>query len=216
MQIQVSGRLNCPGVCSPDNFYHTIREVLLPPPTVRNYISTRAFSEANDALPKWPQWSGLPCQWYPHLWKKQRGPWQKTSQQRIAAAGLTLNCEKCEFAQTRVKFLGRVVDEMSIRPDPDKVNSIRRMQQPSNITELHQFLSMVNQLSKFSPQLPEKTKPLWDLLSAKNQWVWGRSQQQAFDNVKADLSSVPPWHYMMLVETHVSVQMPHHMGWGQF
>lgn len=83
-----------------------------------------------------------------------------TALERIAAAGLTLNCEKCEFAQTRVKFLGQVVDEMSIRPDPDKVNSIRRMQQPSNITELHQFLSMVNQLSKFSPQLPEKTKPL--------------------------------------------------------
>ena len=83
-----------------------------------------------------------------------------TALERIAAAGLTFNCEKCEFAQTRVKFLGQVVDEMSIRPDPDKVNSIRRMQQPSNITELHQFLSMVNQLSKFSPQLPEKTKPL--------------------------------------------------------
>ena len=80
---------------------------------------------------------------------------------------------------------------MGIRPDPDKVNSIQRMQQPSNITELRRFLGMVNQLSKFSPQLAEKTKPLRDLLSAKNQWVWGGSQQQAFDNVKADLSSSP-------------------------
>ena len=60
--------------------------------------------------------------------------------ERIAAAGLTLNRKKCEFAQTRVKFLGQIVDEMGIRPDPDKVNSIRRMQQPSNITELRRFL----------------------------------------------------------------------------
>ena len=32
--------------------------------------------------------------------------------ERIAAAGLTLNRKKCEFAQTRVKFLGQIVDEM--------------------------------------------------------------------------------------------------------
>ena len=81
-----------------------------------------------------------------------------TALERIAAAGFTL--EKCEFAQTRVKFLGQVVDEMSICLDPDKVNSIRRMQQPSNITELRRFLGMVNLLIKFSPQLAEKTKPL--------------------------------------------------------
>ena len=90
-----------------------------------------------------------------------------------------------------MKFLGQVVHEMGICPDPDKVNSIQRRQQPANITELRRFLGMVNQLSKFSPQLAEKTKPLRDLLSAKNQWVWGGSQQQAFDNVKADLSSSP-------------------------
>ena len=35
------------------------------------------------------------------------------------------------------------------------------------------------------------TKPLRDLLQKSNQWVWGPSQQQAFDLVKKDLSSTP-------------------------
>lgn len=83
----------------------------------------------------------------------------------------------------------RDLSETGIRPDPGKVDAIVRMQEPTNITELRRFLGMVNQLSKFSAQLAEKTKPLWELLSTRNHWVWGTSQQQAFDNMKADLSS---------------------------
>ena len=48
---------------------------------------------------------------------------------------------------------------------------------------------MVNQQSKFSPHLAEQTKPLRDLLSKKNQWSWGHEQQQAFERLKAALSS---------------------------
>ena len=48
---------------------------------------------------------------------------------------------------------------------------------------------MINQLSKFSPDLLSKTKPLRDLLSTKNQWVWGPSQQKGFADTKAELSS---------------------------
>ena len=54
---------------------------------------------------------------------------------------------------------------------------------------VRRYLGMINQLSKFAPDLSSKTKPLRDLLSKKNQWVWGPSQQQAFADTKADLSS---------------------------
>ena len=63
------------------------------------------------------------------------------------------------------------------------------MREPQNISDLRRFLGMVNQLSKFSPQLAEKTNPLRDLLSTKNQWLWGSSQQQAFRTIKEELSS---------------------------
>ena len=39
------------------------------------------------------------------------------------------------------------------------------------------------------PDLASKTKPLRDLLSTKNQWTWGPSQQQAFEDTKKELSS---------------------------
>ena len=48
---------------------------------------------------------------------------------------------------------------------------------------------MLNQLSKFVPDLSSKTKPLRDLVSTKNLWVWGPSQQKAFEETKQMISS---------------------------
>ena len=48
---------------------------------------------------------------------------------------------------------------------------------------------MVNQLAKFTPQLSEATKPLQELLSLNNQWLWSDSQQQAFKAVRNMVSS---------------------------
>jgi len=80
--------------------------------------------------------------------------------QRIKQAGLTLSKDKCEFNNSKIKFLGQLVDHSGVHPDPDKVRAIRDMKAPTNIRELRQFLGMINQLSKFSPFLTDQTKPL--------------------------------------------------------
>ena len=90
--------------------------------------------------------------------------------QKIATAGVTLNEDKCEISQTQVKFLGQLIDQHRIHPDAAKVSAIKDMKAPTNITELRRFLGMVNQMGKFIPQLAEATKPLRELLSAKNHW----------------------------------------------
>ena len=101
---------------------------------------------------------------------------------------MTLNSEKCEFAKSRVKFLGHLIDQDGIRADPDKTSAILRMEALSNITELRRFLGMVNQLGKFSPNMSELTQPFRELLSTKRSWTWGSSQEQAFSQVKSELA----------------------------
>lgn len=46
---------------------------------------------------------------------------------RLQETGMTLNSEKCQFAQQSVKFLGHCVDSTGIRPDPDKVRAIEKV-----------------------------------------------------------------------------------------
>ena len=105
---------------------------------------------------------------------------------RLSKAGLTLGRE---INKKSVKFLGQLVDELGVRPDPEKVRAIQQMKTTTTVSELRRFLGMVNQQTKFSPHLTDQTKPLRDLLSNKNQWSWGHDQQQAFERLKTALSS---------------------------
>ena len=57
--------------------------------------------------------------------------------------------------------------------------------------EVRTFLGMVNQLSKFSEHLADKTKCSKELICKGNQWKWGTEQHEAFEQVKADLTRVP-------------------------
>lgn len=95
------------------------------------------------------------------------------------------------MSSPKVKFLGQILDGSGVQPDPDKVEAIQAMKAPTNITEVRRFLGMINQLSKFTPNLAQMAKPLRDLLCKKNQWTWGESQRKAFEEVKQQLSSQP-------------------------
>ena len=108
---------------------------------------------------------------------------------RLTAAGLTLNKEKCVFNTTSIKFLGQLVDNTGVKADPDKIRAIQGLKPPTNVSELRRFLGMINQLSKFAPNLADETKPLRELLSTKNQWKWDTPQEQAFKRLKNLLSS---------------------------
>jgi len=105
--------------------------------------------------------------------------------ERINAAGVSLNKEKCQFSVSAVKFLGHVVDKEGIRADPDKTSAILKMKPPQNITELRRFMGLANQLGKFSHHLAEITYPLRGLLRS---WLWGPAQESAFEQAKMELT----------------------------
>ena len=107
---------------------------------------------------------------------------------RVQSSGATLNVNKCAFRQTRIKFLGHIIDKNGVSADPDKTAAITRMPPPTNVTELRRFLGMVNQLSKFSFHLSELTHPLRQLLSARNAWTWNPMLDEAFSAVKDALT----------------------------
>ena len=110
---------------------------------------------------------------------------------RLQKAGLTLNREKCQFSRTSVKFLGHIIDQTGIRPDPDKISAIQKIKPPTCVSDVRRFLGLVNQMSKFIPNLAEITKPLRELLIKSKQWTWDRMQQSAFEAIKDRLTRSP-------------------------
>ena len=102
---------------------------------------------------------------------------------RLQEAGLTLNIQKCEFSQVRLKFLGHIVDAEGVHADPEKTRAIAQFPVPSTRTDLQRFLGMVNQLGKFIPGLADLIEPLRQLLRKETTWYWGEAQQLAFQRV---------------------------------
>ena len=106
----------------------------------------------------------------------------------MAAAAATLNVEKSMFRQPELKFLGHVLNRDGVSPDSGKTRATAMMLPPDGVQGLHRFLSMVNHLEKFSHRLSELTKLLRELLSTKNSGSWGPAQEQAFQQVKEELT----------------------------
>ena len=64
---------------------------------------------------------------------------------------------------------------------------------------------MINHQQKFIENLSEKTSPLHDLLSSKNEQHWGSAQEEAFTHLNNDMVQVPVFaHYCTDKETIVS------------
>ena len=123
--------------------------------------------------------------------EEEHDTWLEAALERVEKAGVTLNREKCVFKTKRVKFLGHVIDESGVSADPEKISAIKEMEAPTCVSDLRRFLGVVNQMGKFTSKLAELGQPLRELLSKGRTWIWGPSQQQAFAELKVELSKPP-------------------------
>ena len=108
---------------------------------------------------------------------------------RLAESNITLNLDKCGFGKSEVKVLGDIVIANGVSPDKEKIEAIVNLPAPKNIHEVRSFLGMINQLSKFTEHLLDKTKPLRDLHSKKILGLGVIDQESAFREIKECLMS---------------------------
>ena len=126
--------------------------------------------------------------------------------QCLQDACVTLNQQKCQFSVNQIAFLGQVINATGINPDPDKIRAIQDIAALTDVPAVWRFLGIANQLSKFIPNLADKTQALRKLLVKNSQWVWDEPQEKAFKDVKHALLSNPPLALFNLdYETVVSV-----------
>ncbi|XP_057994484.1 uncharacterized mitochondrial protein AtMg00860-like [Hevea brasiliensis] len=81
---------------------------------------------------------------------------------------LFLKKEKCAFSQTRIKFLGHVIEQGKICMDQAKVKAIQEWAIPNSITELRSFLGLTNYCRRFVQSYSQKICPLIELLKKGN------------------------------------------------
>lgn len=110
---------------------------------------------------------------------------------KIFAAGLTINPEKCEFCRSQVRYLGFIVRREGLMVDPDKVQPILDYPAPRNIKQLRRLLGMASWYRRFIPQFATLSEPLTRLLKKNQRWEWKGDQTRAFEEIRSHLAAAP-------------------------
>lgn len=110
---------------------------------------------------------------------------------RLTAAGLVVSQEKCKFCLPQLKYLGYVVDEKGLHPDPDKVEAIINVSSPKNINEIRRFIGTASWYRRFIPNFSSIMAPLTRLTQKSVKWNWSKECEDSFRILKEKLISSP-------------------------
>lgn len=109
--------------------------------------------------------------------------------QRLKENNLHVNRNKSKFFQQSVSYLGHVIDSNGLHKSPNKVEAVLKTPAPTSVTELKQFLGLVNYYHKFLPNLATKLHPLYELLHKKRNFSWTKQCNDVFNDIKQEITT---------------------------
>ncbi|MGH2622791.1 MAG: reverse transcriptase family protein, partial [Sphingobacterium sp.] len=83
---------------------------------------------------------------------------------RLRAAGLTLNLPKSHFIPRKLKYLGQIIVDGKLIPDPGKVEALKRIKPPTNISDVRSLLGFLGYYHSFIRDYAQLLAPVFDLL----------------------------------------------------
>ena len=120
--------------------------------------------------------------------------------QRARESNLKLNKKKLRLRLEEVAYMGHLLTNKGLQPDPMKVKAIEALPQPSDKKSVERLLGFVKYLSRFLPNLAEVVAPLRKLTEKEVPFYWESQQQEAFDQVKKLVTSAPVLKFYNIAE----------------
>ncbi len=93
-----------------------------------------------------------------------------------------------------MNYVGHRFTKDGLKLSETRIKAIVEMKEPENHAELESVLGMIAYVAKFIPNLSQMNAPLREAKVSKT-WLWGPSQQNAYKEIKAALSSAPVLRY---------------------
>lgn len=115
--------------------------------------------------------------------------------QRLAQNNLKLQPDKCEFLRKEVAYLGHLISENGVKPNPSKVAVIKEFPKPRNPKDIKSFLGLVGYYRRFIENFSKLSKPLTSLLKKNANFDWGKEQENSFVQLKDKLLTEPILQY---------------------
>lgn len=128
--------------------------------------------------------------------------------ERLREIQLFVKRNKCRFGVSSVNYLGHVISSQGVSADPGKLESIIGWPTPRTVKELRGFLGLIDYCRKFVRGYGLIAQPLTSLLK-KDAFFWSEDATQAFEKLKAAMSSppilaMPDFSKPFVIETYAS------------
>ena len=111
--------------------------------------------------------------------------------ERLRLAGLKLQIDKCEFLRRKVNYLGHMLSEKGLSPDPKKVEAVKDFPQPKDVKNVRQFLGLAGYYRRFIKNFAQIAKPLTKLLQKEMPFEWNEKAEDSFNTLKTFLCNAP-------------------------
>ncbi|CAF1521526.1 unnamed protein product [Adineta ricciae] len=115
--------------------------------------------------------------------------------QALREANLTLKRSKCCFCRKEMKYLGHIITQDGIKPDPTLTKAVTEFPQPRTIRDIQSFLGLSGYYRRFIKDYAKTAEPLLKQLRQlkdKNYHLnWSTDCTLAFETLKKKLTSAP-------------------------
>ena len=110
---------------------------------------------------------------------------------RLSEAGLKMKPSKCELFKTQVLFLGSLVSQAGLSPNPKTVEAVLSWKVPSTVKEIQSYLGLCSYYWQYIENFSHIAAPLTRLTKKNVKYIWDESCQIAFETLKEKLCSSP-------------------------
>jgi hypothetical protein len=110
---------------------------------------------------------------------------------KLRATRTKLNPNKCVFGVSAEKLLGFLVSYRGIEANPEKIKAIEAMRPPARVKDVQKLTGSLATLSRFISRLAERALPFFKLLLKSEPFSWTEEAEQAFQELKQHLVSLP-------------------------
>ncbi|XP_076638793.1 uncharacterized protein LOC143350658 [Colletes latitarsis] len=118
--------------------------------------------------------------------------------------GLVINWKKCQLLQTKVEFLGHLIENQTVRPSELKTRAVAAFRRPTSTREVQSFLGLTGYFRKFVSHYSLIARPLTDLLKSGEKFRFESEHLLAFEQLKQALANKPVLKlYRVGVETEL-------------
>ena len=87
--------------------------------------------------------------------------------EKLRNHNLKLQPDKCEFLRKEVGYLGHVITEDGVKPNPEKIKAVQNFPIPKCPKDIKSFLGLVSYYRRFMPEFSKTSKSLTSLLKKR-------------------------------------------------